>query len=197
MKTWLKNKLDLRGFFNNNSNYILVIEKYYTSKSCKNLNLEWHNKYMDTLTDAQLESIKDVFTVIDTNQNGSIDLMELGKGLRALGLNPTNSEVKELMGEYDTDNNSSLTFDEFSILFLKYLNRPDNTESRLIEHFNKLDANHDGKIDVGDLRKILLYGDEALTEDEIDRVIEAFDVNEDGKLSLDEFLDGILGRNRE
>lgn len=150
---------------------------------------------MDELTESQIEEMKDVFTVIDTNKSGSIDCAELGKGLRGLGLNPSNAEVQALMDEYDKDNNSVLSLEEFAELYHKCLAFQRPSEEQLIEQFNKLDVNGDGTIDANELKKVLLFGDEALTEEEAERIIADFDRNGDGVLSLNEFVDGILGRN--
>ena len=130
---------------------------------------------MDSLTETQKEDIKDVFAVIDSNKSGLIDIAELGKGLRALGMNPTNADIKVLMEMYDTDNNSALSLEEFADLYIKYIEKPSNTEEELIEQFRKLDVNNDGTIDADELKRILLFGDEALTEEEAEEIIRDFD----------------------
>ena len=79
-----------------------------------------------------------------------------------------------------------------SQLFIKTIQQPLPTEEEIRAQFEKLDVNKDGTIDANELKKVLLYGEEALTEDEVQQIISEFDVNDDGKLSLEEFLNGIL-----
>lgn len=150
---------------------------------------------METLTEEQQQDVKDVFEAIDENNNGSIDVSELAKGLRGLGLNPTNAEVKELLSEFDEDQNNVLSLEEFTRLFVKSLTTFTNTEEILREQFKKLDIDGNGKVDVQELRKVLLQGDEKLDDDEAEKIIEEFDTNGDGMIDIEEFISGVLGRN--
>ena len=150
---------------------------------------------MEDLTEDQQEEIRDVFAVIDTNKNDSIDVSELGKGLRALGLNPSNAEVNDFMHQYDKDNNSVLTLEEFAELYIKIKEESKTTQEEIEEQFKKLDVNGDGKIDAEELKKVLMHGDEKLTDEEIQEIIAEFDTNGDGKISLQEFVNGVLGKS--
>ena len=149
---------------------------------------------MDSLTEIQLEEMKDVFSVMDANKNGSIDVNELGRGLRGLGLNPSNAEVVALMKAFDKDNNSMISLDEFASLYARCLEAKGPSEEAINEQFAKLDTNGDGTLDIFELRKILLYGEERLTEEDVERIIKDFDKNGDGKISLKEFADAVLGK---
>ena len=150
---------------------------------------------MEELSEEQQQEVKDVFEVIDENQSGSIDANELAKGLRGLGLNPTMAEVKELLDEFDADNNKVLSLDEFAKLYVKCMSNSSNTEDILREQFKKLDTDGNGKIDAEELRKVLLYGEEKLDEEEAQKIIAEFDTNGDGAIDLEEFINGVLGRN--
>ena len=148
---------------------------------------------MESLTPEQQQEVKDVFAVIDANGNGAIDINELGKGLRGLGLNPTLAQVRQIMDKYDTDNNRNLSLDEFTELYVDFMRENPNMTDDIKDCFKKLDINSDGYVDAQELRKVLLYGDEALDEDEAQQILDEFDRNRDGRLSLQEFLDAILG----
>jgi len=51
------------------------------------------------------------------------------------------------------------------------------------------DANSDGHVSREELRDFLCHmPNTTLTEDQLDRLIEAADINKDGKLQLDEFV---------
>lgn len=148
---------------------------------------------MENLTEDQIQEINDVFDVIDENQNGSIDISELARGLRGLGLNPTNAEIKELMEKYDANGTRSLDREEFTHLFIDCLSSFSTTEDLLRDQFKKLDTNNDGFITAEELKKLLLYGEEKLSEEEADSIIVEFDKNRDGRISLEEFLEGVIG----
>lgn len=150
---------------------------------------------MEHLTEDQKQEIEDVFKIIDENCNGSIDKNELAKGLRCLGLNPTNSDIKNLLDEFDTNNDGVLNLEEFAALYHKYTQSNISVEDELAEQFKKLDVNGDGTIDVEELKKVLMYGDEKLSEDEVEDVLKEFDINGDGKITLEEFVQAILSKN--
>jgi Ca2+-binding EF-hand superfamily protein len=150
---------------------------------------------MDTLTETQAQDLRDVFDVLDVNKNGSIDIQELGKGLRGLGLNPTQAQINSLMETFDSDNNKSLSVEEFANLYVECTKKELPTEEDLIEQFKKLDVNKDGKISASELKRVLLHGDEALGEDEAQEIIDDFDKNGDGYLDLQEFLNGVMGKD--
>lgn len=44
----------------------------------------------------------EVFNLFDKNQDGSIDINELGDGMRAMGGNPTDAEIQQMMKEADS-----------------------------------------------------------------------------------------------
>ena len=150
---------------------------------------------MDQLTEEQRQEVEDVFKIIDENENGTIDLDELGKGLRCLGLNPTNSDLKDLLNEYDKNNDQVLNLDEFVELYVKYTQKFSSVEEELAEEFKKLDVNGDGYIDIEELKKVLSFGDDKLSDQEVEEVIKEFDTNGDGKITLQEFIHGVLSKN--
>ena len=49
-------------------------------------------------------------------------------------------------------------------------------------------------MDARELREALIGGPEPLTEEEINTIIQDFDKNHDGKINLQEFLDGIFAK---
>ena len=151
-------------------------------------------RIMDSLTEAQIEEMKDVFSVMDENKNGSIDINELAKGLRGLGLNPSNTEVEALMQAVDKDNNQVISLDEFALLYAKCLESGGPSKDEINEQFSKLDTNGDGTVDIFELRKIMLYGDDRLSEEDAEKIIRDFDRNGDGRISLREFIEGVLGK---
>ena len=150
---------------------------------------------MDQLTEEQRQEVEDVFKIIDEDESGTIDIRELGKGLRCLGLNPTNSDLKELLDEYDKNNDQVLNLDEFVELYVKYTQKFSSVEEELAEEFKKLDVNGDGYIDIEELKKVLAFGEDKLSDQEVEEVIKEFDTNGDGKITLQEFIHGVLSKN--
>ncbi|CAG9321007.1 unnamed protein product [Blepharisma stoltei] len=149
---------------------------------------------MARLTSQEEEDCQDIFHLLDHNKNQILDLGELGKGLRGLGLNPSEGEVRKYMADYDRDRNNGLSLEEFESVYQRCLSSSSVTEEEIRAQFKKLDKNGDGTLDARELKDILIGGEEPLTREEADALIADFDVNGDGVLSIDEFVNGLLGR---
>ena len=54
------------------------------------------NQRLEQLTEIQIAEIREIFTLFDKNSDGYVNTNELGTILRALQMNPTQAEVKEM-----------------------------------------------------------------------------------------------------
>lgn len=75
---------------------------------------------MDSLSQDQIEYLKDVFQVLDKNHNDKIELNELADGLKGLGMNPSYAEVQDLMNSYDVSGDEALSFNEFVGAYVEF-----------------------------------------------------------------------------
>ena len=67
------------------------------------------------LTEEQKQEFRDVFSLFDKDGDGTVSTKELGVVMRALGQNPTDAEIAEMIKEVDTDGNGEVDFDEFCV----------------------------------------------------------------------------------
>ena len=56
---------------------------------------------------------KAVFDTWDSNQDGAIQKEQLGSLVKACGMNPSESELNDLVADLDTNKNGVIEFDEF------------------------------------------------------------------------------------
>ena len=59
---------------------------------------------MANTNEVAASEIKEVFQLFDKNQDGYVHTLELGTLLRAINLNPTESELTDLMKKVDASN---------------------------------------------------------------------------------------------
>ena len=59
---------------------------------------------MATTTEIQASEIKEIFMLFDKNSDGYVYTQELGTLVRAINLNPTESELTDLMRKIDPTN---------------------------------------------------------------------------------------------
>ena len=70
----------------------------------------------EQLNEIQIAEIREIFTLFDKNSDGYVNTHELGYIIRALNMNPTQQEVKEM--ERDVDPNETGSFDQMNLISL-------------------------------------------------------------------------------
>lgn len=95
----------------------------------------------------------------------------------------------------DVDNNGQIEYDEFVAGCESILSNQDTTEDdasvnidTLIDIFHTLDADGSGDLTKDELSNVLSAAGVALSHDDANEIMNAADVNNDGKISLEEFL---------
>ena len=141
----------------------------------------------DSLPEDKITECREVFDLFDKDKDGSITTKELGDVMRALGANPTNTELQEMIAEVDKDNSGKIEFNEFLDLFARKMKDPD-TEEDLIEAFKIFDKDGSGNISAQELRHVMTTLGEKLTEEEADELIREADTNGDGYIDYVEFV---------
>merc|ERR1712180_220617 len=143
---------------------------------------------LDLLHNAEL---KEAFDEFDKDGSGAINSQELLGIMRAMGQNPTEDEVLNLMLEADLDGNGTIEFPEFLEL-MKETYGTDDQESDLREAFKIFDRNRDGFIDIRELKKVSMMLGSQLNPHEIDELMAEADVDGNGKLDYSEFVKMLL-----
>jgi calmodulin len=142
---------------------------------------------MSEMSDDKVTECKEVFDLFDKDKDGSITTRELGDVMRALGANPTQAELQEMVNEVDSNDSGKIEFKEFLDLFARKLKDPDSEED-LIEAFKMFDKDNNGFISAAELRHVMTTLGEKLTEEEADEMIREADMNGDGQINYQEFV---------
>jgi len=134
---------------------------------------------------------KEAFDYFDKDGSGSISSDELLQVMRAMGQNPTEDELLNLVMEVDIDGNGTIDFPEFLDMMKKKATEVDE-EADLREAFKLFDRNRDGYIDRKELKKVTSMLGTMLTSEELDEFMRDADVDGNGKLDYDEFVKMLL-----
>eukprot|EP00092_Neocalanus_flemingeri_P045720 GFUD01051232.1.p1 GENE.GFUD01051232.1~~GFUD01051232.1.p1 ORF type:complete len:150 (+),score=69.01 GFUD01051232.1:37-486(+) len=134
---------------------------------------------------------KEAFDEFDTDGSGAISSKELLGVMRAMGQNPTEDELLNLVMEVDMDGNGTIEFDEFLDMMKKKASEVDE-EAELREAFKIFDRDKDGFISMKELKKVTSMLGTVLTKEEIDEFMAEADVDGNGKLDYDEFVKMLL-----
>lgn len=167
------------------------------------------------LSEEQQKQVREAFNIFDKNKDGTISREELGRVMRQLGLNPSETQVLDIINSADVDKNGVIDIDEFISLMpaltggadLLFNNTPQpaaystekkgktaDEEEELRRAFLSFDTNGDGSISAEELQIAMKSVGENLTRDEISAIIHEVDNDGDGKIDYIEFTRLYLGR---
>ncbi|KFQ84767.1 Calmodulin, partial [Phoenicopterus ruber ruber] len=104
---------------------------------------------------------------------------ELGTVMRSLGQNPTEAELQDMINEVDADGNGTIDFPEFLTMMAKKMN---------FEAFRVFDKDGNGYISAAELRHVMTNLGEKLTDEEVDEMIREADIDGDGQVNYEEFV---------
>eukprot|EP00614_Pseudopedinella_elastica_P008526 CAMPEP_0172596972 /NCGR_PEP_ID=MMETSP1068-20121228/16875_1 /TAXON_ID=35684 /ORGANISM="Pseudopedinella elastica, Strain CCMP716" /LENGTH=475 /DNA_ID=CAMNT_0013396255 /DNA_START=39 /DNA_END=1466 /DNA_ORIENTATION=- len=137
----------------------------------------------------QIAAIRDAFLDIDTSREGTITLEELQTVLSNYGMDP--DEITDVFKGVDVDKTGRIGYTEFLAATVEAKGL--NTEDKLLEAFDRLDADDSGYITFENLREIL---GSAYDPEEVKQMIASADFKNDGRVDLEEFMQ-LMGAKRE
>ncbi|KAK6123274.1 hypothetical protein DH2020_042981 [Rehmannia glutinosa] len=134
----------------------------------------------------EVEVIRDMFALMDTDNDGKVTYEELKAGLRRVGSQLAEPEIKLLMDVADVDGNGVLDYGEFVAVTI-HLQRMENDE-----HFRKafmfFDKDGSGYIELDELREALVDESGEADLDVVNDIMREVDTDKDGQISYDEFV---------
>eukprot|EP01112_Ceratiomyxa_fruticulosa_P021263 TRINITY_DN741_c0_g1_i2.p1 TRINITY_DN741_c0_g1~~TRINITY_DN741_c0_g1_i2.p1 ORF type:complete len:164 (-),score=34.08 TRINITY_DN741_c0_g1_i2:95-586(-) len=138
------------------------------------------------LTEEQKQEIKEAFDLFDTEKSGRIGYHELKVAMRALGFEVKKAEVLRIIDEVDRSGTSTIDFSDFhEIMKQKIIDRDPNEE--IAKAFRLFDDDQTGKISLKNLRRVAKELGQQLSDQELQAMIEEFDLDGDGMISEHEF----------
>lgn len=135
------------------------------------------------LSPERVDDIRQVFKLYDTENKGRISVADLGKAMKQLGLNPTETELQDLLHEADTDNNGLIDFSEF----LALMQKSTDVDSELRAAFQAFDKDGNGYIDFQELQAAMVYLGESMSDAELKQLFKQADTDGNGTISFAEF----------
>ncbi|XVF75804.1 hypothetical protein PTKIN_Ptkin13bG0216400 [Pterospermum kingtungense] len=133
----------------------------------------------------EVAGIKEGFELMDTGNRGKVNIDELRVGLHKLGHNIPDAELQILMEAGDVDRDGYLDYGEFVAISV-HLRKMGNDE-HLKKAFEFFDKNHNGYIEIEEIRDALANEIETNSEEVISAIMHDVDTDKDGRISYDEF----------
>lgn len=139
------------------------------------------------LLNEQKQEIREAFTLFDMNNDGFLDYHELKVALRALGFEMSKREIIDIIDEYDISGKKLISYDDFYRYVANKILERDPVEE-VKRAFALFDDDKTGKISLKNLRRVAKELGENMGDDELAAMIDEFDLDEDGEISLEEFI---------
>jgi len=138
--------------------------------------------------------LKEAFNEFDKDGSGSISTAELLHVMRAMGENPTEDDVLNLMMEADLDGSGTIEFPEFlELMKQKYCDI--NVEDDIRDAFNIFDRDKDGFVDIQEIFKVSSTMGFDLDIEDLKICMSEVDLDGDGRLNYKEFSKMLLNQS--
>jgi len=134
----------------------------------------------------EVEVIRDMFALMDTDKDGRVTLQELKAGLKKVGSKLAEPEMELLMEAADVNGNGYLDYGEFVAVTI-HLQRLSN-DGHLRTAFLFFDKDSSGYIERAELADALADESGHTDEAALNNVLREVDTDKDGRISFDEFV---------
>lgn len=106
--------------------------------------------------------------------------------MKKLGQNPSDAELVEMINSVDDNGDNEIDFNEFLVLMKSRIGEKD-PEKELRDAFAVFDTDGSGSIDRKELKMLMKKLGQALSDGELDAMMDEVDTNKDGEISFEEF----------
>ena len=130
--------------------------------------------------------------LFDKNQDGYVHTQELGTLLRAINLNPTESELVDLMKKVDTINSGQFNLQQLETL-VRNRGKDSDSLQDVVDALKVFDSDHDGKITVDEFLYAMVNMGERMTEEEVKEILADAEL-EGNSIKVEEFAKMIMNR---
>ena len=133
----------------------------------------------------QVKALQEAFSFFDKNQDGRITIRELRALMKSLGHNPTEEELQDIINKVDTDDSGTMECDEFLLVMSTRMNHLVDIEHELIEAFKVFDRNGNGLVSGEEVRHVMTYLGEEISNEDIDEIIAQHLLDKNGELNYE------------
>ncbi|MCJ0199670.1 hypothetical protein J0W87_20255, partial [Clostridioides difficile] len=141
----------------------------------------------------QLEDFKEAFGLFDRVGDSKVAFNQVADIMRALGQNPTNKDVKKILGDPSADDmaNKRIDFDAFLPMLKTVDAIQKGAYDDYVEGLRVFDKEGNGTVMGAELRIVLATLGEKMTEPEIDSLMIGQE-DENGSIHYEDFVKHIL-----
>ena len=145
----------------------------------------------DNLPENKEKEYKIIFEKNDSNKDGNVNSLELANILRAININVSDEEIKQIIEEIDLEGNGEINYEDFVSIVNRREKDVDNVEE-VLKAFKVFDKEGNGLININDLKHIMINVGNNFSENEINDLLAESDFDMDGYINYEEFIRSLL-----
>ncbi|XP_053471009.1 myosin, light polypeptide 3, skeletal muscle [Ictalurus furcatus] len=148
---------------------------------------------MADFTADQIEDFKEAFGLFDRVGDNKIAFNQVADVMRALGQNPTNKDVKQILGNPSAEDmaNKRIDFDAFMPMMKTVNAVQKGTYDDYVEGLRVFDKEGNGTVMGAELRIVLSTLGEKMSEPEVDALMQGQE-DENGSVNYESFVKHVL-----
>ena len=140
------------------------------------------------LQDERRKLMKEILDLYDPQNEGFVKSEDTPKILQAMGRTLEENEVQNFLKSADPENTGKISKDNFLTTTETIFSLNNDGVNELLDAFKVFDVNNTGKISVKNFKKVLVDVGKNFTEAEADDIIKYINVDKDGNINIEEFI---------
>lgn len=148
--------------------------------------------HVAALSDSQLKELKAAFLLLDKNQDGRVNAAEIKHMLDNLGILLNDSMIQKLVVQASGRDDGLISEDEFLAWMARQTSIKDDVMEDLLAAFRVFDKDANGYITKDELKLAMEMIGEPMSEAQLDSMIRATDIDNDGRINYEEFVTILL-----
>ncbi|XP_076309462.1 calcium-binding protein E63-1-like isoform X1 [Tachypleus tridentatus] len=139
-----------------------------------------------SLTESQVRELKVAFVLMDKNHDGRVNASELKAMLESLGILLTDSMIHHMLNQVNMRDDGLINEEEFMTWMARLqISMKDDVMEDLLAAFRVFDKDRNGFITRDELRVAMEMIGEPLSDLELDELLKATDVDNDGRINYE------------
>jgi len=140
-----------------------------------------------------VKELHEAFFLFDYDKDNRITSREVGAAVRSVGLNPNESELKDMVNDVQAMG-GTVDVNGLCQIIGKRLKEQETTAEALKDSFQVFDKQGNGMISVQDLKHSLTTLGERLADEEMDELIREVDMDGSGQINIDDVIRVVLAK---
>ena len=141
----------------------------------------------------KVEEYKKIFELHSKEQEGNVNTKELANIFKAINIDASDEEIKDIIKKIDLEDKKEINYDEF-LTIINQREKDVDEEEEVLKAFKVFDKDGNGLININELKDIMLNVGNNWSENEINEMLGEADIDMDGYINYEEFVRTMMSK---